>query len=194
MFTGKKGTKIPGTERYSTGSLKNDPYVWFIEKYMKTGKCNTEFAAYYIDQYWKQKPFATVRNHHTLCNHDFFVSKGAFFFDLSPWGDEPATDDPTQAVGTDLNTLKEMLLLAYRQNNNEKMCYIGGFPAWAYKYTMHASGSHDDVPTEWEFSRIISAYNAFKDADAIGYGALANASFWQHFPTKKQYTQNWISH
>src|SRR5699024_4994793 len=51
MFTGKKGTKIPGTERYSTGSLKNDPYVWFIEKYMKTGKCNTEFAAYYIDQY-----------------------------------------------------------------------------------------------------------------------------------------------
>lgn len=57
------------------------------------------------------------------------------------------------------------------------MCYIGGFPAWAYKYTMHASGSHDDVPTEWEFSRIISAYNAFKDADAIGYGALANASF-----------------
>ncbi len=51
----------------------------------------------------------------------FFVSKGAFFFfDLSPWGDEPATDDPTQAVGTDLNTLKEMLLLAYRQNNNEK--------------------------------------------------------------------------
>lgn len=65
------------------------------------------------------------------------------------------------------------------------MCYIGGFPSWAYKYTMHASGIHDDVPTEWEFSRIISAYNAFKDADAISYGALANASFWQHFPTKR---------
>lgn len=74
------------------------------------------------------------------------------------------------------------------------MCYIGGFPSWAYKYTMHASGIHDDVPTEWEFSRIISAYNAFKDADAISYGALANASFWQHFPTKKKYTQDWISH
>lgn len=194
LFTGKKGTKIPGTDRLSTGSLKNDPYVWFIEKYMKTGKCNTEFAAYYIDQYWKQKPFAAVRNHHTLTNHDFFVSKKAFFFDLSPWGDEPATDEPNQPVGADLNTLKEMLLLAYQQNKNEKMCYIGGFPSWAYKYTMHASGSHDDVPTEWEFSRIISAYNAFKDADAISYGALANASFWQHFPTKKKYAQNWVSH
>ena len=172
MFTGKKGMEIPETSRLSTGSLKNDPYVWFIEKYMKTGKCNTEFAAYYIDQYWKQKPFAAVKNHHTLSNHDFFVSKRAFFFDLSPWGDEPATDDPSQPVGTDLQTLKEMLLLAYQQNKHEKMCYIGGFPSWAYKYTMHASGIHDDVPTEWEFSRIISAYNAFKDADAIGYGAL----------------------
>ena len=194
MFTGKKGMEIPETSRLSTGSLKNDPYVWFIEKYMKTGKCNTEFAAYYIDQYWKQKPFAAVKNHHTLSNHDFFVSKRAFFFDLSPWGDEPATDDPSQPVGTDLQTLKEMLLLAYQQNKHEKMCYIGGFPSWAYKYTMHASGIHDDVPTEWEFSRIISAYNAFKDADAISYGALANASFWQHFPTKKKYTQDWISH
>lgn len=92
-----------------------------------------------------------------------------------------------------MNTLKEMLLLAYQQNKNERMCYIGGFPSWAYKYTMHASGIHDDVPTEWEFSRVISAYNAFKDADAIGYGALANASFWQHFPTKKKYAQDWIS-
>ena len=34
---------------------------------------------------------------------------------------------------------------------------------------------------------------AFKDADAIGYGALANASFWQHFPLKKCYSQPWTS-
>ena len=92
---------------------------------MKTGKCNTEYAAYYLDQYWKQNPGATVRNHHTLSNHDFFISKRAFFFDLSPWGDEPATDEPTQKVGTDLATLKEMLLLAYQQNKGEKYCYIG---------------------------------------------------------------------
>lgn len=193
LFTGTPGSLIPGTNRVSSGSLKNDPYIWFIENYIKKGKCNTAYAAYYIDQYWKTNPMATVRNHHTLCNHDFFVSKGAFFFDLSPWGDEPATDDPSQPVGTDLNTLKEMLLLAYRQNDNQKMCYIGGFPAWAFKYTKHANGIHDDVPTEWEFSRIISAYNAFKDADAIGYGALANASFWQHFETQNTYEQKWIS-
>ncbi len=192
MFTGKG--IIPGTSRPSTGSVKADPYIWYIENYMKQGKCNTEYAGYYIDQYWKQKPMATNRNHHTLSNHDFFISKRGFFFDLSPWGDEPATDDPGQPVGIDLATLKEMLLLAYHQNGGERFCYIGGFPAWAYKYTMHAGGMHDDVPTEWEFSRLIGAYNAFKDADAIGYGALANASFWQHFPLEEEYPQPWVTH
>lgn len=191
LFTGSG--VLPGTNILSTGSLKNDPYRWFIEKYMKPGKCNTEYAGYYIDQYWRARPKASVPNHHTLTNHDFFVSKKAFFFDLSPWGDEPATDDPAQVVGTDLETLQIMLRLAYDQNKGEKMCYIGGFPSWAFKYTNHASGKHDDVPTEWEFSRVISAYNAFKDADAIGYGALANASFWQHFPLEEQYRQKWIT-
>jgi hypothetical protein len=97
-------------------------------------------------------------------------------------------------VGTDLSTLKEFLSEAYRLNEGEKMCHIGGFPAWAFKYTARAGGSHDDVPTEWEFSRVISAYNAFKDADAIGYGALANASFWQHFPLDETYGQKWVTH
>lgn len=191
LFTGQG--LIPDTNLPSTGSIKNDPYRWFIEKYMKTGKCNTEYAAYYIDQYWRQKPNATISNHHTLTNHDFFVSKKAFFFDLSPWGDEPATDEVTQKPGTDLETLLQMLHVAYDRNRGNKMCYIGGFPSWAFKYTRHANGSHDDVPTEWEFSRIISAYNAFKDADAIGYGALANTSFWQHFPLQREYKQPWIS-
>lgn len=191
LFTGQG--LIPETNLPSTGSIKNDPYRWFIEKYMKTGKCNTEYAAYYIDQYWRQNPNAAVPNHHTLTNHDFFVSKKAFFFDLSPWGDEPATDETTQKTGTDLETMLLMLRLAYDHNQGEKMCYIGGFPSWAFKYTHHANGIHDDVPTEWEFSRIISAYNAFKDADAISYGALANASFWQHFPLQSEYKQPWVS-
>lgn len=191
LFTGV-GT-IPGTHRRTTGSIKNDPYIWFIEKYMKSGRCDGAFGAYYIDQKWRENPKATVQNHHTLTNHDFFVSKRAFFFDLSPWGDEPATDDPGQAIGTDLETLKEFLMEAYRLNGGRTMCHIGGFPAWAFKYTRHACGHHDDVPTEWEFSRIISAYNAFKDADAIGYGAMANASFWQHFPLYDKYGQHWVT-
>jgi len=191
LFTGKD--TIPGTDRISTSSLKNDPYIWFIERYMKTNQCAGDFGAYYIDQKWRTNPTATVVNHHTLTNHDFFVSKKAFFFDLSPWGDEPATDDVDQTLGTDLATLKEFLTEAYRINKGEKMCYIGGFPSWAFKYTQHAGGRHGDVATEWEFSRLIGAYNAFKDADAIGYGALANASFWTHFPLKEKYPQQKVT-
>ena len=192
LFTGKGS--IPGTKMASSGSAKNDAYLWFIETYIKTGKSNTAYGAYYLDQAWMQNPTATRINHHTLSNHDFFVSKNAFFYDLSPWGDEPATDDPAQQKGTDLNTLKEFLLLAYQRNGHgDQFTYLGGFPPWAYKYTQHAGGKHEDVETEWEYSRVISAYNAFKDADAIGFGALANASFWQHYPLKKEYPQKWVT-
>ncbi|MDR0698663.1 MAG: hypothetical protein LBG28_05540 [Tannerella sp.] len=192
MFTGSG--KIPGTDISSSGSLKIDAYSWFVEKYLKPGKCNTAYAAYYIDQFWLQRPAVAPANHHTLANHDFFVAKKAFFFDLSPWADEKATDDARQSTGADRKMLEEILLLAYKQNNNGKtFTYIGGFPAWAYKYTQHAGGSHEDVPTEWEFSRLIGAYNAFKDADAIGLGALANASFWQHFSLREEYPQKWVT-
>jgi hypothetical protein len=192
-FTGKG--IIAETSLSSSGSIKNDPYWWFIEKYMKTGKCNSEYGAYYIDQKWRDNPLASVNNHHTLSNHDFFVNKKAFFFDLSPWGDEPSTDDALQYLGTDLNSLKLFLKTAYDLNKGEKMCYIGGFPSWAFKYTNEGKlkGTHDPVQTEWEFSKIIGAYNAFKDADAIGYGALANASFWMHYPLQEKYTQNWVT-
>jgi len=188
----KGGGKIPGTNRESTGSSKNDAYLWLLEHYVKKGKCNANYGAFYIDQEWMKNPKAAPRNHHTLTNHDFFVSRNAFFFDLSPWEDEPATDDPEQEKGTDLFTLKELLLHAYQQHRGKETCYIGGFPPWAFKYTDHVGGKHGGVPTEWQYTKIISAYNGFQDADAIGYGALANASFWQHFPLKKRYPQPWI--
>jgi len=191
LFTGHG--LLPNCSRASSGSIKNDPYLWFIEKYMKTGRCNAQYAGYYIDQKWRDMPERANYNHHQLTNHDFFVSRGGFFFDLSPWPDEPATDEPSQRVGTDYQTLKELLSEAYRLNRGKRFCYIGGFPAWAYKYTKHAGGHHEDVATEWTFSTLIGAYNAFEDADAIGYGALANASFWQHFPLKKHYPQHWTT-
>ena len=55
LFNGK-GT-IPGTERVSTGSVKNDPYIWFIEHYMKTDRCNGSLARLYRPK-WRE-PAAT---------------------------------------------------------------------------------------------------------------------------------------
>ncbi len=191
LFTGK-GT-LPDCKRASSGSVKCDPYLWFIEHYMKTGRCPGRCAGYYPDQMWRSMPERTNHNHHQLTNHDFFVSRKGFFFDLSPWGDEPATDEPSQPLGTDLRTLQELLHTADSLGRGKQMCHIGGFPAWAFKYTKHAGGTHEDVDTEWGFSELISHYNAFKDADAIGLGALANASFWQHFPLRKRYPQKWVT-
>ena len=99
----------------------------------------------------------------------------------------------SQPVGTDYRTLCEMLQTAHTLRRGSVPCYIGGFPEWAYKYTQNAGGKHKDVATEWQFAELISRYMAFKDADAIGYGALANASFWQHFPLKKRYSQPWTT-
>lgn len=188
MFTGK-GT-VPGTSRPSTGSAKADAYVWAIEHYLKPGRCSNRHLAYYIDGAWLANPKAggSVWNH-TLTNHDYFVARRAFFFDLSPWDDEPATDDRSQPLGTDVALLKEILGTVYRNNGGKRMCHIGGFVPWAFKYTDAAGGKHEGVPSEWRFSEIISAYNAYLDADALGIGAMANASFYAHMPLNRRYPQ-----
>ena len=194
LFTGE-GT-IPGTDRPSTGSAKCDAYLWMKEKYLDTGLCDGAFGAYYLDQYWIEQPRLAVPNHHCLTNHDYFISKRAFFFDLHVWGDETPIDDPNQKPGTDLETLKELLLSAYHHGGREQMIHIGGFVPWAHKYTSHgqAGGSHEPVPCEWEYGKIISAYNGYMDADAIGYGAMANASFFAHYPLEEKYPQAWVTH
>ena len=193
MFRGKG--MIPGTQRQSTGSAKCDAYLWMKIHYMDTGKCDGAYGAYYLDQYWMKRPRNSVLNHHCLTNHDFFIGRKAFFFDLHVWGDETPIDDPTQKVGTDMETLKELLLSAYHHGGKERMIHIGGFVPWAHKYTSHgnAGGKHAPVPCEWEYGKVISAYNGFMDADAIGYGAMANASFYQHFPLKPEYPQKWVT-
>ena len=191
LFTGR-GT-IPGSERPSSGSAKCDAYLWMKANYLERGRCTGGYGAYYLDQYWLQKPRNAVLNHHCLTNHDFFIANKAWFFDLHVWGDEAPVDDPGQAPGTDLATLKELLLSAYQHGGREKMIHIGGFVPWAWKYNNHptAGGSHEPVASEWEYARVISAYNGFMDADAIGYGAMANASFYRHFPLRKSYPQPW---
>jgi hypothetical protein len=193
LFTGR-GT-IPGTQLESTGSAKCDAYLWMKVHYIDTGKVDAGFAGYYLDAYWQKRPTASGLNQHTLTNHDYFISKRAFFFDLGVWGDETPVDDPNQPLGADLRTLKELLLSAYKQAGKERMIHVGGFTPWTFKYTNHpgAGSKHEPVPTEWEFSRVVSAYNGFVDADAIGLAAMANASFFTHFPLKDRYPQPWTT-
>lgn len=179
--------KIPGTEIESTGSAKADAYRWLIAHYIEKGKCDCENLAYYTDVFWLVS--TNEIQDHTLTNYDYFIARRAPFVDLSPWDDEVPNDDPGQPMGTDARTLVEFLGAVSRQNRDKKMIHVGGFILWNTKYTDYGKtgGKHDPVSTEWKQVEILSNFNAWLDADALGLGAMANASFFAHFPLQKKY-------
>ena len=185
LFTGS-GT-IPGTDRPSTGSAKADAYLWLIERYIKPGKTSDEHAGYYTDLAWLNSDNAM--QDHTLTNYDYFVARRAPFVDLSPWNDEAPSDDPNQPIGTDAKVLAEFFNALCARNQGKKMIHVGGFILWNAKYTNWGGlgGKHDPVATEWKQVELLSNFNAWLDADALGTGAMANASFYAHFPLKKKY-------
>jgi hypothetical protein len=193
LFTGQ-GT-VPGTKLISTGSAKNDAYHWLIEHYLRSGKANPGRMGYYLDFFWIHSWQASAPENHTLSNHDFLVANQGLLFDLNVWDDEASVDDPLQKPGTDVATLKTLLQAAYDKLNGEQFIHVAGFVPWAYKYTdfkgaWSAGGGHQPVPTEWKYAEILSCFNAFMDADALGLSAMANASFFQHYPLAERYTQN----
>ena len=187
-FTGKG--LIPDLNEPSSGSAKNDAYRWAIRQYVDSGRCDPHFAAYYIDAFWIRCSHTGQWDLHTLSNHDYFIARRAFFFDLATWGDEKPLDDPNQTLGLDRQTFLQMMAALNRKAPNS-MIKVAGFTPWAFKYTDHAGagGKHGGVETEWEFARLISQFNGYMEADAIGYSAIANASFCAHYPLKERYPQ-----
>ncbi len=188
LFTGEG--EIPGLGIPSTGSPKCDAYKWALERWVKSGKGAPGIAAYYIDYFWALYTKNDRGEMHTLTNQDYFIANKAFFFDLSPWGDEVATDEPASPVGLDKQVFFEVMHALYEQAEGG-ILQVGGFPAWPYKYTSsgQVGGKHEPVPTEWEFGKLISQFNGYMEADAAGLGGIANASFHQHYPLKVQYDQ-----
>lgn len=188
MFTGSG--VIPETKLTSTGSAKADAYYWMIEKYLKTGKANPLECGYYIDAYWLRSPVGAVQNN-CLVNRDFVVSRRGFFFDLSPWDDETPNDDLSQPLGTDFATFNAIMKAAYERTQGRDCIRVSGFTPWDAKYTNYSDvgGKHDPVATEWRQVELTSNYNGYLDADALGLGAMANASFYQHFSLEEKYTQ-----
>jgi len=193
LFTGQG--RVPGTELPSTGSAKCDAYLWLIEHYIKPGKTNPHLLGYYLDAFWLKAWRAAGPENHTLSNHDYIIANRGAVFDLGVWDDEAPIDDPDQAPGTDFRTLKRLLRACYDRFGGQGVIHVAGFVPWAYKYTRHhnsrwsAGGKHGEVDTEWRYAAILSCYNAYMDADALGLGAMANASFFQHYPLKPVYPQ-----
>lgn len=192
LFSGV-GT-IPGTRRRSTGSPKADAYLWAVERYLASGRCDPTELAFFLDAYWLRRVATSTWPHPIqntlLSNHDFGVSRKGFFFDLSLWPDEAPEDDLDQQPGTDLAVLEEILATAARGARG-RMPAVRGFVPWAFKYTSAASSTSRQHPVhaEWKFVEIISRYGCYLDADAEGLDPMANASAFQHHPVPARYPE-----
>jgi hypothetical protein len=183
---------IPGTGLPSTGSRKCDAYLWAREHYLDTGICDPAHMGYYMDAFWIRNPNPGGNwQNHTLTNHDYFIARRGFFWDLNVWGDESPVDDPAQRPGEDLRTLKAILGAAARRLGGTRLIHVGGFTPWAFKYTDFpgAGGTRGGVQTEWETVRILSQFNAYIDADALRLSAMANASVHMHHPLPRRQSQ-----
>jgi len=190
-FTGN-GT-IPDINRKSSGSSKCDAYLWAIEKYLN--KTDVGYMAYFLDAAtWgddPDNPYYSNLDNCYLPNRDYAIARKAFFFDLSVWGDEAPCDDPTQPLGTDLETMKELMQKQYNRHNGKKIVQITGYTPWQIKYTTWQSkGKHEGVETEWRSTEIFTAYNCVLDADSAAISDLANASMYMHYPLKSSYTNS----
>jgi hypothetical protein len=124
-FTGQG--RIPDSDEPSTGSARVDAYKWALKRYVRSGRCAAGIGAYYIDAFWIQRPWRGGPTMHTLSNHDYFIARRAFFFDLSPWGDEAPNDDLKQPVGLDRKTFLEVMRALYDRTGGN-VIQVGGFP------------------------------------------------------------------
>ena len=206
MFkNGQKGTTITGTSVASTGSAKNDAYLWALEKYFS--RCSSQYVAYMLDGACCVEGYDAYSKNQTtdymefdkwkqLYNHDYFIARRAFFFDLNPYAGEAASDDPAQkngqaAVGTDLTTLKKILQKRYDRASGAFGQLIG-FPPWWCKYSTESGlGSLPGTSLEWLFTELITCYNMAKEADAPAYTCMTNGSvYYKYVPKKSQYVSN----
>lgn len=172
----------------STGSAKCDALLWALGRYLRRGRCLPGTLGYYPDGEWLRGRVVQPLDQLMLCNHDYFIARKGFFFDLSPWDDVKPVDDPEQPLGADARTLRAVLTAAYDLSQGA-MTHIGGFVPWHLKYTRAVGEPYEAVATEWRFVEIASCFNAYLDADAPSIGAMANASFFMHYPLHKRYPQ-----
>ncbi|MBQ7337059.1 MAG: hypothetical protein IJW40_01260 [Clostridia bacterium] len=196
MFTGELGTKIADTDIDSTGSIKCDPYLWAMEKYMD--RCSATMLAYALDgasqvesNYIYQQAEGTSPAYNQLYSHDYYIYNECFFIDLTCIADEKPCDDPDQPMGTDAKTLAA-ILSTMEERNNGQFSKLMGFPPWYMKYTrFHNLGKTAEVTLEWTFVAFITEYNFIKEADAAHPSWMTNASVYcQYEMTTEKFENN----
>ncbi|MBR4868636.1 MAG: hypothetical protein IKU10_05720 [Clostridia bacterium] len=199
---GQYGQKIADSNAISTGSAKNDAYLWALEKYFP--RCSSKYLAYTLDGAITLKGYEAYPDHPTavlggdacLKNHDYLIARRCFFFDLAPYKGEAACDDPAQqngqaGWGVDNATMLKIFQARYDRANGAFGALMG-FPPWWAKYcTHHNQGSKADVWIEWLYCEYITCYNLAKEADAAHPASMTNGSvMYKYIPMVEKYENN----
>ncbi len=191
--------KIPDTNLDTTTTPKTDAYVWAKSLYLESGACSPALLGFFPDPAdWDPRAPGYQYPDLQRCmivNRDFYVARQAFFLDLDPWWDEPATDGPKNPffTGIDQKILLDILKAAHdRVSRGEGLIRAGGFVPWWFKYSNveGGAGKHTPEETAEEFVGTLSAFNGILDADGAPFASIANASVFQHFPGPGRYYQN----
>lgn len=191
----EKGGKIKGTNLPSTGSPKNDAYRWALDRYMS--RCNPELLAYTPDaaSLIESNPVYNVPDGKSsglagVPNHDYFVAKQCFFFDVTSYAGEPATDEPDQPLGADAETCKAVLEARYKMAGSAFGTVVG-FPPWHIKYTDFVPGGSQSPPRlEWHFVELCVSYNCGIEADAAQPNRMTNASLYTKYEMRYEAKAN----
>lgn len=174
-------------DRFKTsGSAKCDAYLWAMEQYMD--RCSSRYIAYVPDGAGsaRNNPCQRVGDaalvfSNCLYNHDYYIARRCFFFDLTCFAGEAPIDDPTQPLGTDRETFIQILRRRY-QNAGGEIGQLLGFPPWWLKYTKDSgTGGIQATVLEWDCVMLGSAYNLAKEADAAQPCSMPNASAYCNY-------------
>ncbi len=183
MFKNNGSGKIKGTSITTTGSAKNDAYLWALEKY--GNRCSDKYIAYTLDAAATTPGSEFSEKGMTgLTNHDYLIARRAFFYDLAPYTGDLACDDPAGKVGLDAGTMRKIFQKRYDRANGE-MGMNMGFPPWWAKYNKdYGKGELEDGELEAYFAELVTCYNLAMEADASPLAEMTNGSvYYKYVPT-----------
>ena len=187
LFKNNGSGKITGTSVNTTGSAKNDAYLWALEKY--GNRCSDKYVAYILDAAATTPGSGfSDKGMVQLTNHDYLIARRAFFYDLAPYTGEIACDDPAGKVGLDASTMRKIFQKRYDRAKGE----IGmnmGFPPWWSKYNKdYNKGQLDDGQLEAYFAELVTCYNLAMEADAADLAEMTNGSvYYKYVPTLEKF-------
>lgn len=193
MF-GKNGSAY--NENFKTvNSAKCDAYYWAMKKYMS--RCSSRYLAYVLDgapcaygHFLEESKDAGSAWQACLYNHDYYIARRCFFFDLTCIDTERPCDDPNQPLGTDLTCLKAILQERYNRAKGE-FGQLLGFPPWWIKYTTHNNmGTVVATTVEWIYVSLVTSYNTAKEADAAHPCYMSNASLYNKYESNFETYKN----